>query len=356
MLNFTVGPVQMDDQVRKIGSEQVPYFRTDEFSTVMLENDRLLKELAGASSSSRAVFITGSGTASMEAAVMNCLTTHDKVLVVDGGSFGHRFCELMDIHSIPYEALVLERGQIFTEADLAPYAQNGFTAFVLNMGETSTGVLYDMELVAQFCHDNNLFLITDAISSFLADEVHMAKWGIDVLIIGSQKGLAVPPGASALVLSETALDRVQKAHPVSMYFDLTRALANAERGQTPFTPAVGILLQINERLREVTSIGLEEELARVRHQAEDFRQRIEGMPFHPFAAHPSCAVTSLEVEGFSARDLFVQMKDVYHMWVCPNGGELADRVFRVGHIGNLAPSDNAALIEALKYALDDINR
>ncbi len=110
MLNFTVGPVQMNDQVRKIGSEQVPYFRTDEFSAVMLENERLLKELAGASLSSRAVFITGSGTASMEAAVMNCLTTHDKVLVVDGGSFGHRFCELMDIHSIPYEALVLERG------------------------------------------------------------------------------------------------------------------------------------------------------------------------------------------------------------------------------------------------------
>ena len=94
MLNFSVGPVQSSAGVRAIGAEQVPYFRTPEFSKVMLENEAMMKELAGAPEGSRAVFLTGSGTASMEAAVMNCFTPSDRVLVVNGGSFGERFAQI----------------------------------------------------------------------------------------------------------------------------------------------------------------------------------------------------------------------------------------------------------------------
>ena len=83
MLNFTVGPVQSSDYVREIGSEQVPYFRTDEFSEIMLENERLVKKLAKAPKNSRAVFITGSGTASMEATIINTLTKEDKANVIN---------------------------------------------------------------------------------------------------------------------------------------------------------------------------------------------------------------------------------------------------------------------------------
>ena len=90
MINFTVGPVQASDEVRKIGGEQVPYFRTQEFSDIMLENEKIIKKLAKASESSKAVFITGSGTASMEATIMNVLTSNDKAIVVNGGSFGIR--------------------------------------------------------------------------------------------------------------------------------------------------------------------------------------------------------------------------------------------------------------------------
>ena len=100
MLNFTVGPVQSCDVVRTIGAEQVPYFRTAEFSAIMLENEKLMIEFAKAPAGSRAVFMTGSGTLSMEALVANVLTPRDKVLVVNGGGFGHRFMERCDIHGI----------------------------------------------------------------------------------------------------------------------------------------------------------------------------------------------------------------------------------------------------------------
>ena len=107
MLNFTVGPVQSAECVKKIGAEDCPYFRTQEFSDVMLESERLVKKFAGAPEGARAVFITGSGTASMEATVMNVLTPQDRVLVVNGGSFGHRFCELCEIHGVPHDEIKL---------------------------------------------------------------------------------------------------------------------------------------------------------------------------------------------------------------------------------------------------------
>lgn len=111
MLNFTVGPVQSSEDVRNIGHEQVPYFRTEEFSKIMKENEELMLKFSKAPSNSRTIFITGSGTASMEAVVMNCFTEKDKVLVINGGSFGQRFSELCDIFQIPHDDIKLEVGK-----------------------------------------------------------------------------------------------------------------------------------------------------------------------------------------------------------------------------------------------------
>ena len=115
MINFTVGPVQSDSEILSIGSEQVPYFRTEEFSNLMLENEQLIKEFINAPESAKVVFITGSGTASMEAAIINTLTKSDKALIVNGGSFGARFVELLQIHEIPFEQIKLETGKTLTK-------------------------------------------------------------------------------------------------------------------------------------------------------------------------------------------------------------------------------------------------
>ena len=101
MLNFAVGPVPADSNVKLIGGEDSPYFRTPEFSRAMLENERMLCDLAHAPEGSRAVFLTNSGTGAMEASVMGLLDPgKDKALVVDGGSFGHRFHQMLDLHGI----------------------------------------------------------------------------------------------------------------------------------------------------------------------------------------------------------------------------------------------------------------
>lgn len=346
MLNFTVGPVMSSEKVRKIGGEQTPYFRNDEFSQVILENERLMKEFVFASENSKTIFITGSGTAAMEASILNVFTNEDKVLIINGGGFGQRFVELCQIHQIPYDEIKLDFGKNINENILKEYSDKGYTGFLVNICETSSGIYYDLDLISNFCKDNNILLVVDAISSFLCDPLNMVEQNIDVFITGSQKALACPPGISILVLSKNALNRIEKNVVKSLYFDLKIALKNAERGQTPFTPAVGILLQINQRLRDIKSQGgVETEIKRVFYLANDFRDRISDLPLKIKTESLSNSVTAVFCDN--ALEVVKKLKLDYNIWVNPNGGELANKMFRVGHIGDLTINDNDKLIDAL---------
>ncbi|MCQ2097238.1 MAG: aminotransferase class V-fold PLP-dependent enzyme [Fibrobacter sp.] len=349
MINFTVGPVQSSEAVRAIGAEQVPYFRTAEFSQLMLENETLVKKFAYASEDSRVVFITGSGSAGMETAIMNTLTPKDKAIVINGGSFGHRFVELCELHEIPFSEVKLPAGKALKPEHLKEFEGKGYTTFVVNKHETSTGVHYDMDLISDFCKRNNLFLIVDCISTFLADPFHMEELGADIMITGSQKALACPPGISVMALSPRALKRVEETKCKCQYLDLKLALKNAERGQTPWTPAVGILRQIHARLLEIKANGgVEAEIKRTAALANYFREQIKGLPFEIVSESLSNAVTPLHPTTASANDIFLKIKDEYGMWICPNGGDMKDTIFRVGHIGALTNADYDKLVDAFK--------
>lgn len=348
MINFTVGPVQSPEFVLRLGGQHVPYFRTPEFSKIMLENERLMLQFAKAPACSRAVFITGSGTASMEAAVINTLTPHDKALVVNGGSFGQRFADLLTLHQIPHTEIYPTLGHGVLREQLAQFNGQGYTAFLVNLHETSTGVLYDLPMIGEFCRCNSCFLIVDAISAFLADDLDMAQVGADVVITGSQKALACPPGISIIALSPKALERIKDTEAQCMYLDLKNALKNGERGQTPFTPAVGTLLQIHARLQEIEENGgVAQETKRIAALANYFRTKIKELPFEIFSHSLSNAVTPLRPLTASAEDIFTMLKNEYGICVCPNSGELKKTLFRVGHLGALTTADYDMLVAAL---------
>lgn len=352
MINFAVGPVQSDEVIRNIGSEQVPYFRTASFSTLMKENEKMTLSLMNGDIDSRVVFLTCSGTGAMESSIMNLLNKDDKVLAINGGSFGNRFCQMLKLHNIDYEAICPQVGHGITLEDLTPYDNKGFSAFVVNMHETSTGVLYDMELISDFCKRENIFLIVDAISCFLADPIDFKKWNIGALIIASQKALALPPGLSAVALSLKAIERCKKISCPCMYFDYPSYLLDGERGQTPFTPAVQQLIQLNARLKEILEKGgVEKIISDTKELAMYFRSKIEKYGFKMFSTSPSNAVTSIETK-IDAHALFEKIMNEYGIWICPNGGELKNKVFRVGHIGDLYISD----YDKLFLAFDDLQQ
>lgn len=349
MINFTVGPVQSSDAVRAIGAEQVPYFRTAEFSQLMLENERLIKKFAHTTDDSRVVFLTSSGSGGMETAIMNCLNKNDKAIVINGGSFGERFVELLTLHNIPFSEIKLEHGKSLKPEHLAPYEGKGYTAFLLQKHETSTGVHYDINMVSDFCKRNSCFLIVDTISTFLCDPFDMSALDAGVMITGSQKALACPPGIAVMALAPSALKRIENIKCCCQYFDLKIALKNQERGQTPWTPAVGVLRQINVRLKEIDAAGGDKaEIKRTERLAEYFRNKIKehNLPFEIISESLSNAVTPLHPTTQSANEIFLKIKDEYGMWICPNGGDMKDTVFRVGHIGCLTEADYDKLIEA----------
>jgi len=349
MVNFTVGPVQSSEIVCAIGAEQVPYFRTAEFSELMFENEALIKKFAKSGEDSRVAFMTSSGSGGMETAIMNTLTPKDKAIVVNGGSFGERFVELLELHEIPFVVIKLDPGKTIKYEHLERYEGQGYTCFLVNKHETSTGVHYDLTLISEFCKRNALFLIVDCISTFLADPFDMQALGADIMITGSQKALACPPGIAVMCLSPRALGRIENTKCKCQYFDLKLALKNQERGQTPWTPAVGILRQINARLKEIEAQGgVEAEISRTANLAEYFRNKLveNNLPFQIISESLSNAVTPLHPTTASANDIFLTIKEEYDMWVCPNGGSMKDTVFRVGHIGCLTTEDYDKLIDA----------
>lgn len=355
MINFTVGPVQMNENVLKVSGNQIPYFRTEEFSEIMLENEKYIKRYADARESDKVVFLTASSSGAMEAAVMNIFNCDDKVLIINGGSFGQRFVDICKTHGIKNEVLKLYSGQKLTQELLDKYSNSDFTALLVNICETSTGTLYDYKMIGEFCKKNNMLYICDCVSSFIADKFSITQGNVDVFITGSQKALACAPGISILALSERVINKINKNKVKSTYFDLKSALSNAVRGQTPFTPAVGILLQINERLKGIENNGgLEAERLKIKNLASHFRENIQDLPLKIFSENPSNCVTALEVQNDSAYEIFEILKNQYGIWICPNGGNLKNKVFRVGHIGALNVNDNNKLICCL-YDLHNNN-
>lgn len=346
MKNFTVGPVMSSPDIVEVANRSTPYFRTSEFSEVMKENEKLVLNFLYAPAESRCVFLTSSGTGAMESVVMNILNDDDKVIVINGGNFGHRFVELCKLHNRNFTEVRCEFGHQLRRGQLN--GLEGHNALLINMHETSSGVLYDMRMVADFCRENSILLLVDAISAFIADELHMEKLGAAAVITGSQKALACQPGIAIIALAPPALKRVKENKEVCMYLSLKEALANGERGQTPFTPAVTTLLQINRRLTSILNRGgIQQEKENILSVAKDFRSGVKDLPFEFVSESPSNAVTCLKPIHGGAKEIVRILKDEYQIWVCPNGGELSDTVFRIGHIGYITYEDNHRLIDAL---------
>lgn len=354
---FTVGPVEMFDEVKSVraDNDSVPYFRTKEFSELMLETDELLRKFAKAGEGAKTVYLTASGTAAMEAAVMNCFTEQDRLLVINGGSFGQRFVDICEVHNIPHDVVTVEYSETLTSDMLLPYEATDYNGLLVNIDETSTGQLYDIKLLSDFCRKKDMYLVVDAISSFLCDEFDMAGNDVDVMIASSQKGACISPGLSMVVLSKGIIEeRVMKSDIRSLYFDFKDYFKNFERGQTPYTPAVGICIELSTSLKMIERIGLDNHLKHIADVAADFREKIKELPVSLPDFPLSNAITPIIFKEPIAYKVFELLKDKYDIFVNPTGGKMADYSLRIAHIGQTSKEDNDMLIGKMKAAIKEI--
>ena len=347
---FTIGPVEMFEETLEIGGKQVPYFRNDEFSQTVLSASAGLKRLLF-NENGEIILLTCSGTGAMEATIMNCFTKEDSLIVIDGGSFGHRFTQICDVHEIPYKAVKVDQGETLTKS-MIEEVMNGekFTGFLVNLDETSIGQLYDIQMISEICKENDLVLVVDAISAFLADEVNMDKYGIDAVILSSQKALSLAPGLSVVALSEKMLKRVECIDSKSIYFDYKDYLKNGERGQTPFTPAVRVIIELEESVRRFEERGIENIIKDTNELALYFRKRIREIGLD-YPSYPlSNAVTPVIFPDKNADVVYRELIDKYGFTVNPSGGDNAKLMFRVSHVGN----QSIEKAEELVCAIEDI--
>ena len=350
---FTPGPVKMSEEILEIGAKQTPYFRNNKFSQVTFNCEKGLLEMVNAPEGSRVIFLTASGTAGMESAVINLLTKDDNALVVNGGGFGNRFVQICQTHKIPHTDFKVENTNLYNIKELAPKEE--YSSLIVNAHETSVGHLYDLDAMGEYAKENGLFFIVDAISMLVTDPIDMSGQNIDVIIASSQKGLALPPGLTMVILSPKAIQRVQDIN--NLYFNFKDYLRNGERGQTPYTPAVTIMLQLEARLNQIKRRGgVGQTIQRAKDIAQYFRASIADLPLKFYTPYMPNAMTTLTpTDDKSAMDIVKDLEDRYKVMVCPNGGAERDIIFRVSHMGEMTRAYVDVLINAM-YEYYNIER
>lgn len=334
-----------------LGAKQPPYNRTNEFSHATHEVLAGLKFVF--QTRGQVALLTGSGTLAMEAAVLNFLTSSDRVVIVNGGTFGQRWCDICRIHGIPFREIKLESGADIDLDQLRKLCrEEPFAAFLINAHETSTGQLYDVQAIGEVVRDFGLLYIVDAISTICADPFQMDDWDVDVAVLSSQKALALPPGLSFVAMGPRALARSREITPRTLYLNLQDYLTNQKRGQVPYTPAIALLLQLHQRLLDIQQHTLTKTITDHAQRASEFRGAIKGLPFSILPARQSNAMTALMCDDMDAARVVHHLQTQFAIEVAPSGGALKHKLIRISHMGVQSSTDTELMASALAGSVD----
>jgi aspartate aminotransferase-like enzyme len=294
------------------------------------------------------MILTGSGTAAMETVALNFLRDDDKALVINAGTFGQRWCDLCAVHGISYEELPLEAGADLELDRLASALSEGVSVLFATAHETSTGALFDIEAIGRVTRELGILLVVDAVSTVCADRFLMDDWHVDVAVLSSQKGLALPPGLAFIAMGDRALARLENIQPRTLYMNVREYLVNQRRGQMPFTPAICLFLQLHQRLLDIRELTLDLLIRHHQQKAHEFREALKTLPLDTLPARPSNSMTAVTCGDFNAYEIVQALRTDHAIEVAPNGGSLRSRVFRVSHMGAHPPDDIQALVKGLE--------
>ncbi len=345
---FTPGPVEIPARILRALSQVQPHHRTDGFRATYLRTTEALRALHG--TAGEVFMLAASGTGAMEAAVVNLLAPGERALAVVGGKFGERWAELLKAYGVPHTLLAAPWGDALAPESLARAlaAEPGITTVFATHSETSTGALFDIAGFAQITRPRGTRLVVDAITSVGVHPLPQDAWGVDVVVCGSQKGLMLPPGLATLSLAPWAHDAIDGARLPRFYFDLRKARQALATGESPFTPAINLVLALEEALAMVAEEGLDAVHARHRRLAHAVRAGARAAGYALFSSAPSHAVTALTPPaGVDATAVVKRLRETHGMVVAGGQDQLKGRIVRVGHMGAYTLDDMTDVAEAL---------
>jgi aspartate aminotransferase-like enzyme len=291
----------------------------------------------------------------MEAAVSNTCSPGDTVIVVNGGKFGERWLKISQAFGAKVIELKVEWGAAVTVDAVAQAleAHPGARAVLIQASETSTTVLHPVEQISALTRNTNTLLVVDGITSVGATDTPMDRWGIDVLVTGSQKALMLPPGLAFLALSDKAWKQVEATRQPRYYFDLRREHKEQQKHTTAYTPAISLINGLHEVLRLMQEEGLEHIFARHSLLAAASRAAAQAMGLRLLAPDsPSPAATGVWLpDGVDGSRLLKYMRDRMGVDIAGGQDHLKGKVVRVSHIGYAGPFDVITAISTLEMAL-----
>lgn len=303
------------------------------------------------------LMFTASGTGAMEAAVVNTLSPGDRALVIIGGKFGERWAELCKAFGVEVIPVEVEWGKAVHPEQVAKALDNNpsIKAVFVTHSETSTGVLHDVRAIAEIVKDKEALLIVDAITSLGVTAVETDAWGLDVVVAGSQKALMIPPGLSFSAVSEKAWAAVERSKLPRFYFDFEKTKQSQAKNQSPFTPAVSLVVALKEALDLIKDEGLEKVIARHERLSRATRAGVQALGLELFAERPSPAVTAVKApEGIPPGEIVKAMRERYGITIAGGQGKLKDTIFRIAHLGHADESDVILALSALERVLSEL--
>lgn len=356
-LLLTPGPTQIPDSVREILGRPIIHHRTPQFQAALKEAAEGLKFIF--QTKNDVLILTSSGTGGMEAAVCNLLSRGDKAITVEGGKFGERWSELCQVYGVDAKIIKVKWGQAVEAAEIKKaLAENkDAKAVFVTLAETSTGITTDIKALGEVVKNSNAVLVVDAISGLGVTDLQSDNWGVDVVVAGSQKGLMLPPGLAFVSVSAKAWNLIEKSTNPKYYFDLKVAKKTAEKTDTPFTPAIGIILALNESLRLIKETGLENLFAHYGRLARGAREAAKALGLS-LLADVKCmsnVLTAINLpSGIDGEKLAKVMRDTHGITVAGGQDSLKGKIIRISHLGCLDEYDILTGISCLEKVLHEM--
>ncbi len=345
------GPTALPPSIREAGGRQMINHRGDEFRALLRRVEAGMKPYFG--TQHEVILLTCAGTGALEAAVVNVLSPGDPVLAVSMGAFGDRFAKVAEVYGAAVTRLEVEWGEAAAAVDVRAAAASiaGLKAVLLTHNETSTGVTNPIGDLASAIREvaPDALLLVDAISGLGAVPFAMDEWGLDLVVTGSQKAWMSAPGMSMAAVGPRAWAATETARMPRFYLDLKRHRDSAVNGETPWTPAVAVLFQIDEGLRLMQAEG-DGVFARHEACAAMARAGLRALGFELLANDgvASRTVTAARVPDGIDWKAFSADARARGLVLAGGQGKLKGKIFRMGHLGSVSTDDILAAIGVLE--------
>ncbi len=348
------GPTPCPPQALQAMGRQMINHRGGEFAKILNSTTEKLKQVFQTKGD---VFVlTSSGTGGMEAAIVNTLSPGDKVLSISNGAFSERFADIAEEYGAEVTRLGFEWGKAIDLATVEKTleADGDIKAVLATHNETSTGMTNRLRDISAVVKKFDKLLLVDAISSLGCIDLSTDNWQCDVVVTGSQKGWMVPPGLTMVSVSEKAWQANAQAKMPRFYWDLSKAKAFLQKGQTPWTPAISLFYALDTTLDLILTEGLNNIFARHARVAEIAREGVKslGLSLFPEEEYASNTVTAVKAtDNVDIPKLIQILREEHDVVIAGGQRKLAGKIFRIGHLGAVDEDDIKSVLEALDKAL-----